>query len=432
MAPRILIVGGGGREHAMAWQCAQTAGEVLVAPGNAGTAREPRVRNVAVNADDIDALIALATRESIDLTIVGPEQPLVAGIVDRFHAAGLACFGPTAQASQLEGSKAFSKAFLARHNIPTASHAVFTDFTEAEQHIRTRGAPCVIKADGLAAGKGVVIADTVETACDAARDMLVDNQFGSASSRIVVEDFLQGEEASFIAITDGRTLLSLATSQDHKARDEGDQGPNTGGMGAYSPAPVVTEAVQQHVVDDIMLPTLRGLADDGIDYCGFLYAGLMIDTDGCASVLEFNCRLGDPETQPILRRLQTPLHTLCRAALEGSLADVDTAWEDGAALGVVLASAGYPQSSRTGDVIDGLQRAASKQGIKVFHAGTRSDAAGRALVSGGRVLCVTALGPSVQAAADSAYDAAQLIEWPGRFMRRDIGHRAIARERNDD
>ncbi|MEO0576958.1 MAG: phosphoribosylamine--glycine ligase, partial [Pseudomonadota bacterium] len=370
--------------------------------------------------------------ENVSLTIVGPEQPLVAGLVDRFQAEGLACFGPTAVAAQLEGSKAFSKSFMQRHNIPTARHEVFTDINAATEHIRERGAPCVIKADGLAAGKGVVIADTVEDAIAAAQDMLVDNRFGDASSRIVVEDFLAGEEASFIAITDGTTLLSLATSQDHKARDEGDKGPNTGGMGAYSPAPVVTPAVHQYVVDHVMQPTLDGLAKDGIDYCGFLYAGLMIDHDGQARVLEFNCRLGDPETQPIMRRLRTPLSDVCSAALDGTLTDIAVDWDPRTALGVVLAAEGYPLSARTADPINGIEAAQASPQTTVFHAGTATNSDGQSIVSGGRVLCVTTLGDSVSHAAERAYAATKSISWPGMFYRRDIGYRAIERERRDD
>ncbi len=426
---KILIIGGGGREHALAWRCAQSprVEEVLVAPGNAGTALEPGVRNVDIAAEDIDALLMMATRERVDLTIVGPEQPLVAGISDRFSAANLACFGPGAAASQLEGSKAFTKAFLQRHNIPTAAYREFDDFEAASDYIQTQDMPLVIKADGLAAGKGVVIAHSPEQAVDAARDMLVDGRFGAASDSIVIEAFLTGEEASFIAVTDGKTILPMATSQDHKARDEGDQGPNTGGMGAYSPAPVVTPAVAEHVMRDIMQATLDGLKRDGIDYCGFLYAGLMID-DGRASVLEFNCRLGDPETQPIMMRLDSDLTTICEAAIAGTLDQETIAWDERAALGVVLAAEGYPGDYRKGDPIAGLDD--EHDDVKVFHAGTAMRD-GSIVTSGGRVLCATALGATVAAAAGSAYAAADTIRWPGRFMRRDIGAKAIVREHQD-
>ncbi|MEM7611304.1 MAG: phosphoribosylamine--glycine ligase, partial [Pseudomonadota bacterium] len=349
----ILIVGAGGREHALAWHCARSprVSKVIVAPGNAGTETAPGITNAAVDAADIDGLLALAQDAAIDLTIIGPEQPLVDGICDRFASAGLACFGPSAKAARLEGSKAFSKAFLQRHGIPTAAYQSFCDFDRAQQYIRAQGAPLVVKADGLAAGKGVVVAHSVDEAIDAARDMLDGARFGSASQRIVVEEFLAGEEASFIAITDGKTVLPLATSQDHKARDAGDQGPNTGGMGAYSPAPVVTDAIARHVMQDIMQATVDGLANDGIPYVGFLYAGLMIDAAGNARVLEFNCRFGDPETQPVLMRLQSDLTVLCEAALTGTLHEVDVEWDKRAALGIVLAAGGYPGSYDTGAII---------------------------------------------------------------------------------
>ena len=410
----------------MAWQCAQSGADVLVAPGNAGTALEPGVRNVDIAAHDIDALLALAKREAINLAIVGPEQPLVDGIVDQFAAAGLQCFGPSASAARLEGSKAFSKQFFMRHGIPTAAYETFADIKLAREHILARGAPCVIKADGLAAGKGVVVAHDVDTALAAAEDMLVDARFGAASRQIVVEDFLTGEEASFIAITDGDTIVPLASSQDHKALDDGDRGPNTGGMGAYSPAPVLSDAVVAHVLEDIMAPTLAGLAADGIPYCGFLYAGLMIDQAGQARVLEFNCRLGDPETQPILHRLQTPLYTLCHAALNGSLAEQTVRWDERPALGVVLASRGYPAGAQTGDPISGIDAANARADTKVFHAGTA--ARGNEVVSaGGRVLCVSALGASIAAAQSAAYTACDDISWDGMFYRRDIGYRAVSR-----
>jgi len=425
---KVLIIGNGGREHALAWKCAQSTDvdEVLVAPGNAGTAHETKVRNVAVSSDDIGALAKLAQDESIGLTIIGPEAPLVAGIVDHFESLGLPCFGPSAAAAQLEGSKAFTKDFLARHNIPTADYQNFTDLEPALAYIREQGAPIVIKADGLAAGKGVVVAMTLEEAEAAATDMLDGGAFGAAGARIVVEEFLAGEEASFIVITDGTTVLPLATSQDHKARDEGDTGPNTGGMGAYSPAPVVTADIEKRVMDEVINPTLDGMRSDGHPYLGFLYAGLMIMPDGTPKVIEFNCRMGDPETQPILSRLKSSLTDICVATLNGSLTEVIAEWDPRAALGVVLAAGGYPAAYGKGFVISGLDEADSVD-QKVFHAGTALD--GKDVVtSGGRVLCVVGLGDSVAAAAKSAYQALDKIRWDGVYCRRDIGHRAIARE----
>jgi len=426
---KILIVGGGGREHALAWKCAASprVDEVVVAPGNAGTALEPGVRNAAVAAEDVAGLLALARKERVGLTIVGPEVPLVAGLVDRFEEAGLRCFGPRAEAARLEGSKAYTKDFLARHRIPTAAYGNFTELAPALDYIRERGAPLVVKADGLAAGKGVVVAHTVEAAEEAARDMLQAGAFGGAGRRIVVEEFLQGEEASFIVITDGRHILPLATSQDHKARDEGDTGPNTGGMGAYSPAPVVTPAIERRIMDEVIRPTIDGLAADGVDYLGFLYAGLMIDGSGAPRVLEFNCRFGDPETQPIMARLQSDLVELCEAALDGRLADAKAEWDPRASLGVVMAAGGYPEDYRRGDAIEGLDRAAALEGVKVFHAGTRREG-DRVLTAGGRVLCVVGLGDGVTAARDAAYRGVDRIRWNGAYFRRDIGHRAIARE----
>ena len=425
---RLLVVGGGGREHAIAWQCAQDPAvtEVLVAPGNAGTATEPRVRNVAVAADDVEGLISQARSNAVDLVIVGPEQPLVAGLVDACREAGIAAFGPTASAARLEGSKAFSKAFLQRHAIPTAAWARFDAFDAARAHLDSRPMPCVIKADGLAAGKGVVIAHDRDTAVAAARDMLIDARFGGAGNTVVIEDFLVGEEASLIAITDGRTILPLASSQDHKARDEGDQGPNTGGMGAYSPAPVLEGAAGERALRDVMQRTLDGLREDGIDYVGFLYAGLMVDADGQSSVLEYNCRLGDPETQPLLWRLQTPLHQLCKAALEQRLDAVTVQWHPDPAVGVVMAAQGYPGTVRTGDAIHGLEAAAGLPDVKVFHAGT-AHAAGDIVTSGGRVLCATARAADVATAARRAYQAVDTITWDGAFCRRDIAYRAIRR-----
>ncbi len=424
----VLIIGSGGREHALAWKCAQSqdVDEVFVAPGNAGTELERKVRNRDVAADDIDGLIDLANKENIALTIVGPEAPLVAGIVDRFNAAGLPCFGPTAAAAQLEGSKAFSKDFLARHKIPTAAYGNFSELDAALRYIREQGAPIVIKADGLAAGKGVVVAMTLEEAEQAATDMLAGNKFGDAGARIVVEEFLDGEEASFMIVTDGLEVLPLATSQDHKARDEGDTGPNTGGMGAYSPAPVVTSEIEERIMDEVIRPTLKGMQDDGTPYLGFLYAGLMIMADGTPKVIEFNCRMGDPETQPILMRLKSDLAKICFATLEGTLGQQTAEWDDRAALGVVMAAGGYPEKYAKGMAITGLAEADSKT-QKVFHAGTTSKD-NIVLTSGGRVLCVVGLGKTVKDAAQQAYAAVDKISWDDVYVRRDIGHRAIARE----
>jgi phosphoribosylamine--glycine ligase len=422
---KVLIVGGGGREHALAWKCAQSpkVSEVLVAPGNAGTALEPRLRNIAVAADDIDELLVVAKSEAVGLTIVGPEIALVAGIVDRFRDHGLACFGPTAEAAQLEGSKSFSKAFLERHNIPTAAYRSFTELEPALAYIRAHGAPVVIKADGLAAGKGVVVASTVGEAEQAATGMLGAGVFGDAGRKIVVEQFLEGEEASFIVITDGTSVLPLATSQDHKARDDGDTGPNTGGMGAYSPAPVVTPALERRILEDVIYPTLAGLRTDGLHYLGFLYAGLIISADGTPRVLEFNCRFGDPETQPIMTRLHSDLVEICEATLAGKLADMTAEWDPRAALGVVMAAGGYPDAYRTGDRISGLMD--SRTGaVKVFHAGTTMR--GKAVVtSGGRVLCVVGLGVTVAEAQEMAYAQVRRIHWTDAWYRTDIGHRAL-------
>jgi phosphoribosylamine--glycine ligase len=425
---KVLVIGNGGREHALAWKCAQSADvdEVLVAPGNAGTAREDKVRNVAVSPDDIEALATLAQSENIGLTIVGPEAPLVAGIVDRFNELDLPCFGPTAAAAQLEGSKAFTKDFLARHRIPTADYRNFTDLAPALAYIREQGAPIVIKADGLAAGKGVIVAMTLDEAESAATGMLDGGSFGDAGARIVVEEFLDGEEASFIVVTDGNTVLPLATSQDHKARDEGDVGPNTGGMGAYSPAPVITPDIEQRIMNEVISPTLEGMKADGYPYLGFLYAGLMIMADGTPKVIEFNCRMGDPETQPIMMRLRSDLAGICLATLNGTLAEQNADWDSRAALGVVLAAGGYPGNYGKGLQISGLDRADSDV-QKVFHAGTDADG-DEVVTSGGRVLCVVGLGDSVAAAASSAYESVDKIHWQDVYSRRDIGHRAIARE----
>ncbi len=425
---KVLVIGAGGREHALAWKCAQSprVDEVLVAPGNAGTAREAKVRNVDVSPDDIEALAKLAQSEKVSLTIVGPEAPLVAGVVDRFNELRLPCFGPTAAAAQLEGSKAFTKDFLARHNIPTGNYQNFTELDPALAYIREQGAPIVIKADGLAAGKGVIVAMTLEEAEAAATDMLAGGSFGEAGARIVVEEFLDGEEASFIIITDGDTILPMATSQDHKARDEGDVGPNTGGMGAYSPAPVVTPDIEARIMDEVIRPTLEGMKSDGNPYLGFLYAGLMIMADGTPKVIEFNCRMGDPETQPIMARLKSDLVDICLSTLEGNLNERDAVWDTRAALGVVLAAGGYPASYARGKVISGLANADSNT-QKVFHAGTAVDH-DDVVTSGGRVLCVVGLGDTVAEAAADAYAAVDKIEWEDVYYRRDIGHRAIARE----
>ena len=421
---KVLIVGGGGREHALAWKCAAAArvSEVLVAPGNAGTAAEPRVRNVAVAAEDIVALVQLARAERVDLTIVGPEAPLVAGIVDAFVAAGLSCFGPRREAARLEGSKAFAKEFLRRHGIPTALSATFTRENFDEAWVRSQRAPLVVKASGLAAGKGVVIAASSEEALAAAQAMFA-GQFAEAGREVVIEEFLEGEEASFIVMADGRHILPLATSQDHKRLNDGDRGPNTGGMGAYSPAPLVTPALHTRIMREVIEPTVRGLAAEGMPYTGFLYAGLMIAPDGTPNVLEFNCRLGDPEAQPLLMRLQSDLSALCEAALGGRLGTVSAQWDPRAALGVVMAAAGYPESLRRGDNIEGLERAARLPG-KIFHAGTRLES-GKVLTNGGRVLCAVGLGAGVAAAQRAAYALADSVHWPGVHYRRDIGHRAV-------
>jgi phosphoribosylamine---glycine ligase len=426
---KILIVGGGGREHALAWKAAQSplAERVFVAPGNGGTAREPKVENLPIAADDVPALVQFATEQSIDLTIIGPEAPLVVGIVDAFEAAGLRCFGPRQAAAQLEGSKAFTKDFLARHDIPTAAYGVFTQIEPALAYLGQVGAPIVIKADGLAAGKGVILAEDLATAEAAVQDMLGAGRFGSAGNRLVIEEWLTGEEASFIVMVDGAHILPLATSQDHKARDDGDRGPNTGGMGAYSPAPIVTPAVHERIMREVIEPTVAGLAAEGIPYLGFLYAGLMIAPDGTPKVLEYNCRLGDPETQPLLMRLQSDLVALCLAAVEGRLDQVTATWDPRPALGVVMAAGGYPDRYESGHVISGLE-AVLPDGAKVFQAGTKLDDS-RILTSGGRVLCVTALGDTVSAAQALAYQAVEQIHWEGCQYRTDIGYRAIARER---
>ena len=424
---KVLIVGGGGREHALAWKCAQSprVRQVFVAPGNAGTALEPGVSNTDIAADDIDGLMRFALHEAVDLTIVGPEGPLVAGIVDRFAAAGLACFGPTRAAARLEGSKAFTKGFLRRYGIPTAGYATFSGADFDPAYIHAQRLPLVIKADGLAAGKGVIVCETHEAALAAATDMLA-GRFGDSGKTIVVEEFLRGEEASFIVIAADQQVVPLATSQDHKRRDDADRGPNTGGMGAYSPAPIVTPAVHDRIMREVIGPTLRGLRQDGNPYTGFLYAGLMIAPDGTPNVIEFNCRLGDPETQPILMRLQSDLIDSCEAALAGRLDQIQARWDARSALGVVMAAGGYPDNYRKGDPISGLDAAAKLPG-KVFHAGTRSEGS-QVLTAGGRVLCAVGLGESVGAAQAQAYDLVHAIHWNLVQYRRDIGYRAIARE----
>ena len=426
---KVLVIGSGGREHALAWKLAQSprVTEVLVAPGNAGTATEARCRNVPVKVTDIEGLLALARDEGVSLTVVGPEVPLVAGVVDRFRAAGLRIFGPTAAAAQLEGSKAFAKDFLARHGIPTAFYAVHTDVDAALAYIRSKGAPIVVKADGLAAGKGVIVAMSLEEAEDAVRDMLSGNAFGDAGARVVIEEFLEGEEASFISMVDGRTALPMATSQDHKRVGDGDTGPNTGGMGAYSPAPVVTPEVHARVMREVVEPTVQGMIADGVPFTGFLYAGLMIDASGAPKVIEFNVRFGDPETQPVMLRLQSDLVDLVEAAIDGRLHETRAQWEPRPSLGGVMAARPYPDAPLTGDVIHGLN--AVPAGANVFHAGTALDASGNVVSAGGRVLCVAALGDSVGDAQRRAYAGVDAIHWANEFHRSDIGWRAIERER---
>lgn len=425
---QVLIIGSGGREHALAWKVAQNpqVDTIYVAPGNAGTALEHKVQNVNIGITDIPALVAFAQDKAIELTIVGPEAPLVIGVVDAFRAAGLPIFGPTQGAAQLEGSKAFTKDFLARHNIPTAAYANFTEIEPALAYVREKGAPIVVKADGLAAGKGVIVAMTLQEAEDAIQDMLAGNAFGSAGSRVVVEEFLDGEEASFIVMVDGENVLPMATSQDHKRVGDADTGPNTGGMGAYSPAPVVTQDVHDRVMREVIDPTVRGMAAEGNTYTGFLYAGLMIDSTGAPKVIEYNCRFGDPETQPIMMRLQSDLVELCQAAIAGKLDQVESKWDPRASIGVVLAAGGYPGDYAKGEVISGLPTQESA-GQKVFHAGAETQG-DQVVTNGGRVLCATALGNTVLEAQQRAYQLADQIHWNGMFCRRDIGYRAIARE----
>lgn len=426
---KVLVIGSGGREHALAWKLAQSprVSEVLVAPGNAGTATEEGCRNVAVSATDIDGLLALVATEGVAVTVVGPEAPLVAGVVDRFRDAGLRIFGPTAAAAQLEGSKAYAKDFLARHKIPTAHYAVHTHVEEALEYVREKGAPIVIKADGLAAGKGVIVAMTLAEAEAAITDMLADYAFGAAGARVVIEEFLDGEEASFISMVDGRTALPMATSQDHKRVFDGDTGPNTGGMGAYSPAPVVTPEVHARVMREVVEPTVRGMIADGIPFTGFLYAGLMIDKAGAPKVIEFNVRFGDPETQPVMLRLQSDLLDLVEAAIDARLHETQAQWDPRPSLGVVMAAERYPDAPRTGDPISTWD-VPTPEDSKVFHAGTKL-VDGQVVTAGGRVLCVCALGASVAEAQHRAYEAVAGISWHGEFHRHDIGWRAIERER---
>lgn len=426
---KVLMIGGGGREHALAWKLAQSSrvSRVFVAPGNAGTAGEDKVTNVAIEASDIPTLVAFARKEDVSLTVVGPEAPLVEGVVDQFQAAGLAIFGPTQAAAQLEGSKSFTKDFLARHAIPSAAYQTFTAVEPALAYLAEVGAPIVIKADGLAAGKGVIVAMSHAEADAAIRDMLEDNAFGDAGARVVIEEFLEGEEASFIVMVDGENVVPMATSQDHKRAYDGDNGPNTGGMGAYSPAPVVTPDVDERIMQQVILPTVKGMAAEGHAYNGFLYAGLMIDAQGNPKVIEYNCRFGDPETQPIMLRLTSDFAALCLAGAQGKLAGQRCEWDPRAAVGVVLAAGGYPDSYRKGDVIHGIANA-ERHGCKVFHAGTQQNGQGDVLTAGGRVLCVTALGESVSQAQQTAYDGVDEIHWDGVICRRDIAYRAIARE----
>jgi len=421
----ILVIGGGGREHALAWKAAQSKGvnKVFVAPGNAGTLREDKLENVDINAEDIDALKSFALQNDIALTIVGPEAPLVNGVVDSFQAAGLKIFGPGRGAAQLEGSKAFTKDFLARHKIPSAAYGNFTDEAEAIAYIKEQGAPIVIKADGLAAGKGVILAQSEDEAIEAVKDMLSGNSFGDAGARVVIEEFLVGEEASFICMIDGKNILPMATSQDHKARDEGDTGPNTGGMGAYSPAPLVTDEIHQRAIDQVIRPTVDGMAAEGNSFTGFLYAGLMIDKQGGLKVLEYNVRFGDPETQPIMMRMQSDLVELCLAAVDGKLDQHSAQWDSRFALGVVLAAGGYPYDYNKGDIISGLD-GADTENAKIFHAGTVMQD-GNVVTMGGRVLCACGMGDTLAEAQKAAYELVNKIQWKDVYYRKDIGFKAL-------
>ncbi len=427
---KVLVIGSGGREHALAWKAAQSTqvSKVYVAPGNAGTATENKVENIAIAVNELDKLVEFAQANDIVLTIVGPEQPLVDGVVDAFQAQGLTIFGPSAKAAQLEGSKAFTKDFLARHHIPTAAYQNFTEIEPALAYVRAQGAPIVVKADGLAAGKGVIVAMTLAEAEAAIKDMLAGNAFGDAGHRVVIEEFLRGEEASFIVMVDGKNVLSFATSQDHKRAYNNDEGPNTGGMGAYSPAPVVTDEIHQRIINEVIMPTVEGMAKEDAPYTGFLYAGLMIAEDGTPKVIEYNCRFGDPETQPIMMRLQSDLVELCLLACQGKLDQAEITFDPRPAVGVVLAAGGYPNSYNKGDVITGLEHNDSAD-RKIFHAGTALQN-GEIVTAGGRVLCATALGNTVTEAQQSAYQLTKQISWQGVFYRDDIAYRAIAREQN--
>ena len=428
MSLKILVIGGGGREHALAWKIAQSprVEKVFVAPGNAGTARETRCENVALAAEDVDGLLRFAQKNKVDLTVVGPEAPLVLGVVDKFRAAGLRVFGPTKDAAQLEGSKAFTKDFLARHKIPTAAYGNFTDVAAAEAYIKKSGAPIVVKADGLAAGKGVIVAATEDEANAAIDDMLGNRRFGAAGAEVVVEEFLDGEEASFFALADGETALPLASAQDHKRVGDGDTGPNTGGMGAYSPAPVITDALAEDIMARIVRPTIAGMKEEGCPYKGVLYAGLMIGRDG-PKLLEYNVRFGDPECQVLMPRLKSDLLPALVAARDGVLKNFDLRWYDDAALTVVMASNGYPGAYEKGSEIHGLEAAASLENVLVFHAGTAFGPGGAVVATGGRVLGVTAIGRTIAEAQARAYKAVDAIDWPGGFCRRDIGWRAVGR-----
>ncbi|MCC4862296.1 phosphoribosylamine--glycine ligase [Vibrio splendidus] len=424
----VLIIGAGGREHALGWKAAQNPNveTVFIAPGNAGTALEPKLENVNIGVEDITGLVAFAQDKKIELTIVGPEAPLVIGVVDAFREVGLPIFGPTQAAAQLEGSKAFTKDFLARHDIPTGYYSNFTEIEPAIAYVREQGAPIVVKADGLAAGKGVIVAMTLEEAEDAIKDMLAGNAFGEAGSRVVIEEFLEGEEASFIVMVDGSSVLPMATSQDHKRVGDKDTGPNTGGMGAYSPAPVVTPEIHNRILEEVIYPTVRGMDAEGAPYTGFLYAGLMIDADGTPKVIEYNCRFGDPETQPIMMRMESDLVELCLMAIDEKLDEAESKWDPRASIGVVLAAGGYPADYAKGDVIS--LPTSEVEGQKVFHAGTTNNKAGDVVTNGGRVLCATALGNTVSEAQERAYALTKQVSWNGMFHRNDIGYRAIARE----
>ena len=424
---KVLVVGAGGREHALSWRISQSpiVKEVYVAPGNGGTELESLLTNVEIQADDIEGLASFALENEIDLTVIGPEDPLVNGITDRFNELSLKCFGPSKGAAQLEGSKEFMKDFLKRHNIPTAEYSTFDSTKKAIEYVEEKGCPIVIKADGLAAGKGVTIARTVEEAKEAINQSLETKVFGEAGNRIVIEEFLDGEEASFIVMTDGAVVIPFASSQDHKALEDNDKGPNTGGMGAYSPAPIVDDYIHEKIMEEIIHPTLEGLRKDGYKYCGFLYAGMMIDKTGQLKVLEFNCRFGDPETQPIMMRLKSDIADLCNQACEDRLSEQPLEWDQRKALGVVMASKGYPYEYKKGKNITNIPQ--ERNDLKVFHAGTKIES-GILQSNGGRVLCITSLGSSVESAQNKAYDALSEIEWEDSFYRKDIGYRAVARE----